>query len=221
MRVKKHMKLYTIRVYYHLKSIGLLFFVPLIFIDILIPLLNVLEYSKYGVGEELYINILQYSQWFMPLFSVWWIIFVLREYLESDGNELLYVHSNRCKLNDVLCIFFVYILNIAIIFTIYTALFPNMKYEFIKILSISILYLGIVYSFAYFTKSITITLMAILLYTLASIIFSANILVFPLYFTLKRITPSLYFDSYFPLAITGILLLVIGVVLNKKALKFV
>ncbi len=221
MRFEKHIALSFNRLIYHLKSIGLLFFIPLVIIDILIPILNIMEYSKYGIGEELYIHILQYSQWFFPFFSVWWVLFVLREYIESDGNELLYVHADRCKLKDILCLFILYIINITILYFIYDALFPDMKYEFLKILSVCIFYLGITYFFTYLTKSITITLLILILFTLANITYGSNIMIFPLYYTLDKITVSLYINSYLPLMLTGLILLFVGVVLNKRWLKFV
>ena len=221
MCVKKYLILHLKRMVYHLKSIGVLFFIPLAIVDIIIPTLNYLEYTKYGVGEYLYINILQYSQWFIPFFSVWWIIFVLREYIESDGNEVLYVHSDRSKLPDVLFLFIAYVLNIAILFSIYTVLLPHMKYEFYKILSICVFYLGMVYFLSFLTKSTTITLMAALLYALASITFISNESVFPFYYTLKQVTPSIYFATCFPLALTGLVLIFVGTILNKKALRFV
>lgn len=218
---KEHITLYFYRMIYHLKSIGLLFFVPLVIIDILIPTLNIMEYSKYGIGEELYIHILQYSQWFFPFFSAWWVLFVLREYIESDGNELLYVHADRCKLKDILCLFVLYIFNIAILFSIYATLFPNMKYEFLKILSVCIFYLGITYFFTYLTKSITITLLILIFFTLANITFGSNIMIFPFYYTLERVTVALYINSCLPLMLIGLALLFVGTVLNKRWLKFI
>ena len=221
MRFEKHIALSFNRLIYHLKSIGLLFFIPLVIIDILIPILNIMEYSKYGIGEELYIHILQYSQWFFPFFSVWWVLFVLREYIESDGNELLYVHADRCKLKDILCLFILYIFNITILFSIYTVLFPNMIYEFFKILSVCIFYLGITYFFTYLSKSITITLLILILLTLANITFGNNKMVFPFYYTLDSITISLFINSYLPLILIGFLLLFAGTILNKRWLKFI
>lgn len=206
---------------YHLKSIGLLFFVPLVIIDILIPTLNIMEYSKYGIGEELYIHILQYSQWFFPFFSAWWVLFVLREYIESDGNELLYVHADRCKLKDILCLFILYIFNITILYSMYNVLFSDMKYEFLKILSVCIFYLGITYFFTYLTKSITITLLILIFFTLANITFGSNIMIFPFYYTLERVTVALYINSCLPLMLIGLALLFVGTVLNKRWLKFI
>jgi hypothetical protein len=96
-----------------------------------------------------------------------------------------------------------------------------MKYEFIRILSVCIFYFGLVYFLTFLTKSTTITLMAIILYTLSNIVFTANKLVFPLYYTLEKITLSLYLNVYLPLALVGIALSIIGVVLNKRSLKFI
>ncbi len=208
------------RLFYHFKCLGFSFFVPLIIVNIVIPTLNILVFLKSGITEELYTNILQYTQWLLPFFSVWWVLFVLREYIEPQGNELLYVCKNKCKLTDSIYIFITYIMNIFLLYFAYFLLFSNMRYEFIKILSVCIFYFGLTYFFCFLTKSITLTLMLTILYTLCSIIFSSR-LTFPLYYSLEIITLPIFIANYLPLCLIGILLLSLGAVLNLNKLRFV
>lgn len=210
-----YFKRYLNGIILNLKTIRFISLVPLIILNILIPLLNFAVFKRNGINEELYRNLLQYSQYFMPFFSVWNVIFILREYVESDGKETLYVCSNKCKIKDILGIFLISIINIAIIFIIYGFIFPTMYFEFLRIVSICILFLGITYSIAFLGKSITPVIMVLLLYTLASIL-SKNKLYFPLFYTLEGISKALYMSHYFILLLIGVLLLFIGTIINKK-----
>lgn len=221
MRLKKHIALRFFRALYHLKSIGLLFFPPLVIINILVPALNIMEYLAFGGNDSLYISILQYTQWLFPFSSVWWVLFVLREYLESDGNELLYVHADRCKWKDCVCLFVPSLCNIGLVFGAYAALLDGIGYEFLRIGSICVFYLGLTYFLAYLSKSVTITLLTLIFYTLANLIFGMAHTVFPLYYTLQKLTPALYVRVYLPMLLAGLALFAAGGLLNQKRLKFI
>ena len=221
MHIKEDITLYLKRTVLHFKSIGILFYIPLLIVNVLIPVIAYLRYQKSGISELLYTDILQYTQWLVPFFSIWWILFVLREYIEADGNELLYVHSDRCKLKDILYIFVIYILDVGLTFTIYTLLFTSMKYEYLKIITVCIFYLGATYFFTYLTNSITITLLISLFYTLVNLVFGTiGNTCFPMYLSLKKISLERFLSLYLPLAVSGVFLIFIGTLLNKKNLKF-
>lgn len=217
MRFKKYLINMFIRAFLHLKNLRALFFVPLLILNVLIPMLNYMVYKQYGVGERLYLNILEYSLWFMPMASVWWALFALRDYLESEGNELLYVNPNANKFPDIFFLFFLSVLNIAIIFSVYTDFLPHMKYEFFRILTVCIFYFGIVYFLSFLSKSTTITLAAVVLYMLANFYYRGrNIKNFLLYFSTERITEKIFTSDYMPLLLLGILFTFVGVLLNVK-----
>lgn len=220
MCVKRYLVNMYKRAFYHLKNLGFLVAVPLIILNAIIPILNYLQYSKDGISEELYVNILQYSQWFMPLLCVWWSVFVLRDYIEGEGNELLFTNQNRNKVADMFSLFLLSILNITVIFSVYTFLMPDMKYEYIKIISICVFYFGIVYCVSFITKSTTITLMLIILYTIANVYWGNTIKASPLiYYSAEHLTLKIYFSNYLPFLISGLILIFIGTIFNKKFLK--
>ncbi len=207
------------RLIYHLKSIGKLAFVPIIVVDIIIPIVNFYTYMQGGI-QELRFNIILLAQNFIPFFSVWWIIFVLREYVESDGKELLYVNKSRSKFTDILYLYILYCINMFFIFIIYNLIIPKMIYECIRIFSISMFYFGITYSFIYLTNSTTLSLMLNLIYTIQNIV-NIKTPKYPFYYDVNcnNLELDMYFKHYFPLLITGVVFLIIGFKLNKKLLR--
>ncbi len=221
MRFKRYVVNLLTRTALHIKNLkGLLLF-PLFTLNFLIPFLNYLVYKQYGVSDKLYTNFLEYSQWLMPLCAVWCPLFVLRDYLESDGNELLYVNPHSNKFADVFLLFFLSLLNITAIFVVYSMLIPNMSYEYIKLISICVFYFGLVYGISFLTKSTTITTLIVVMYTLLNICFQKNSkTVLFVYFSTEHISRKLFISDYLPLLLLGILLVAIGVFINVKKFRF-
>lgn len=220
MRIKRAVVNTAIRTFYHLKNLGALFFVPLLVIDGLMPLLGCLVYSQYGAGERFYAAILEFGQYMLPFASVWWSLFVLRDYLEGDGAEVLYANAHNDKFVDIFLLFAVSCVNIAITFAGYAAVLPEVARELIRIWSVCILYFGIIYFVGFLSKSTTGALLLVLLYTIANIFYGrikGNALF--LYFSLTPLNKSLYWSSYAPLLLLGIGLTAAGIVLNRTKFK--
>ena len=76
-----------------LKNVGAVRFVPLVLFDVLYPLLLCSMHFNGTEPEMIEVYLLQMSQVILPFFSVWDVIFVLREYNESEGNEVLFVNK--------------------------------------------------------------------------------------------------------------------------------
>lgn len=202
------------RLFLNLKIISYHAFIPFVFLYILIPILNYFEFKKYGVGEELYINILEYTQMLVPFLSVWIILFVFREYLESNGNEVLFIYNNKIKLIDMFLLFLFFIINLFVIYVFYIILFHNMFIEFAKMLCICFFYFGVTYSLLFATKSIPVTLMVLLIYTLYTLFYRIPNSIFN-YYSTQAVSVELLISKYIPLFIFGIGFTGLGVALNK------
>lgn len=228
MHNKKYMIRFS-RLIYHLKSLGKLKLVPLIIIYILTPFMCYLNcradlnVDKEAALRSFQIQFITMEQSFLFFFSVWWIIFILRDYIEADGNELLYVNKSRNKMIDLLYPYIFYLANVFILCTIVSLINGDLRYEFIRIVSISIFYVGMTYMVVYLTRSITITLMVNLVYTLVNISKEGADIIFPYYYDVnnKPLTYGAYMSVCLPLLIVGIFMLIVGTILNKKMLKFV
>ena len=216
MFIKRHLNTYLIRLFYHVKNIGVLFWVPIFVFIVLIPMLNYMQYIRDGIDEALYLNIIRYGQWLMPFFSVWNVIFVLRESVESEGYELFFMVHHRLKIIDILGVFGISLIFITPLFFVYGLLFTNMWFEYIRILSISFLFLNFVYGVTYLFKSITPTIMFLILYIFGSIIVVDHYAVFLFFYNLEVMSWRLFIEYYLILILIGCLFFLVGNYTSKK-----
>jgi len=227
MLTKRHLNPYFMRLFYYMKNIGGAFFVSFFVFMGLIPILNYLEYTITGVSLALYFNISQHAQQLMPFFSVWHVLFVLRESVEAEGYEWFYMKQQGIKLSDVLGILSINFMLITGLFIFYNHLFDsavfytssgsihiNMWWEYVRILSICFLFLGITYGVTNLFKSITPTILLLLIYTVASMVFYAD---FPLFFfKYEVISWELLLDHYLVLVLAGGAFFFVGWRASKK-----
>lgn len=101
--------------YYNFKSMGLSYLIPIIAIFVYIPVMlylfylngnNDIDYAKYSIYALL--------QQVIPFFSIWWLIFSLREYIEGKSSELLKVYKKTLTFDSTIILLW-YILHIALI----------------------------------------------------------------------------------------------------------
>lgn len=211
MRTKKHLKLY-----YHLKSMGALRFVPLVVFDVLLLVLPAAYYFNNGAGDGLQFHLMRLTQFFMPLFSVWWVVFTMREYLESDGNELLYAGGNQTILKDLIVLFLLAMGNIAALFLFYSILIPEFTVESLRIVSACVFYFGLAYGLAFFVKSVLIVLLILMLYTLLNFTVALESLVFPFFMSRQLLTAGELLSACLPLLLAGLLMAGIGFHANRR-----
>ena len=204
------------RIFLHLKSIRYLAFIPPAVLDIVIPLLLYAFYREYGATDLFYGSVLEYTQLFLPFFSVWWVLFTLRGYVESDGNELLYVCKNRCRLPDCLRLFALFQLNVLLLFAVLALILPGILVEYVRILCICLLYFGLTYCTVFLTGGIVSAILLGMLYMLATAVFRSPNPNPILFLTADPISVALLLKISLPQALLGIALTAVGTVINLK-----
>lgn len=204
----------------HLKSIGKHAYVPIIIADIVFPATIYMFSLQTGYTQELYRYIVEYSLFLFPISSIWWPIFILREYLEADGNELLFVNKYRIKIADIIVVFLAFMLNAWIQFIVFTIIFSSMQFEFLRLLCSCIMYLGMSYLIAFSFKSITLTLMTMLIYTLVIITQANEGYNFVFFITNEPISIDTVFEICIPQMCAGLLFLAFGGAINAHIQKF-
>lgn len=141
--------------FYNFKSIGLSYFIPVIAMFIYIPVMlylfylhgnNDLDYAKYSIYAQL--------QQVIPFFSIWWLIFALREYIEGKSKELLKVYK-KSLMFDAIAIYLWYILHIALLIFILSIVFND---NLLAVLVLLIIQSSAFYSVAYFLMVICQTI---------------------------------------------------------------
>ena len=116
---KQGLKLRFERMGLLLKAMKFNSFLPLIFIDLLVPLVNFAVYRNKGASVEFTTTVFSMIHIFVPLFSCWWVVFSLRFFYDEKGSEILFVNSDRNKLTDVFILFFIMIVNVSLTFIPY------------------------------------------------------------------------------------------------------
>lgn len=219
MSVKRDLKFLLLRLYYHLRGLKAMFWVPMAGMNVLIPLLNYRSFLKAG-ADELALLPQEFHRLMAvaaPVLCVWWVLFMLREYVEPDGSEVLFVCPARQKIGDALVLFLLFLANMSVIYAVYIRFFPEMRRSFRMLLCVCVFVFGLSFLLMFLTKSVTITLMVILLYVIVSILFmddGKNIVPF---FSANSIASlKLLKEYYLPLACGGILLSAGGMALNLR-----
>ena len=198
----------------NLKNLKFLFFIPILLIDIILPILLIISYRTNGVSEEFLIDIRQYCFMILPIASICWSVFSMKDYVGEIGTEILYISNNKVKIVDFFLLLFYSFINIFIIALIVCYTINTAIPIFIAIILISIFLFGLSYCLLYYTKSLTIVIMVDLLYIISSLILGGRYTIFPLY-VLNQITYSNLCYFYLPLGIIGIFLCGLGIERNK------
>ncbi len=219
MQFKTNISVIMQRMALHLKQIRLLLCVPAV-VFFVIAALPGGGVAKNGYTEEALTELLRIDLMLMPFLSVWSSLFILKEYIEAAGNELLFVYPPRCKLLDPLLAFFGCLLIISCFFIGYMPFFPNMHIEWLRMLFLCVFYFGSMYCILFLSKSVTITLMMLLLYTLANLFFLTGEAHFPLYYNYHPITLAQLRHIYLPFLITGCVFTGVGVIRNLKTQRY-
>lgn len=158
------MKRLIMKSYYQLKGIGCLVWVPVVILYIMLPGTSYAVYSLFKDMDMLYSSILENSQYICPMFSVWYVLFVLYHFVEQPGCEILYA-GGRCKLPELVFPYILYNLYMLPLFAIYGYLFPEFWWLYVKLCGVNLLYVGVVYAGAYIFRSIVPGVIIVLLYS--------------------------------------------------------
>ena len=78
---KKHLILSIQRSILNLKNLRFLFFIPILLMDVILPILLINSYKTNGVSEEFLVDIQQYCFMILPISSICWSIFSMKDYV--------------------------------------------------------------------------------------------------------------------------------------------
>lgn len=210
MLFKKHLALTFIR----LKTTGKARFVPLIGLFIVLPAILVMNYLSLHEVDTL-ASVMEVTQDILvPLLSIWWVLMVLREYIESDGNELLYVYAGKTQAGTVVTLLVLYLVCAAFLMFGCALVHPFMLLEFFEVALNCILYVGVSYFLVFLTRSVALTFIPPLLYT-GLIFVDINLIGFG-----PEITWTSILTNCVPRGLLGVVFFLLGWVLNRKHLRY-
>lgn len=132
------------RLYLELKNQRCYYFVPPFILFLLLPLTVLAAIKKGGGGN--FPECCTISQLFIPAFAAWWPLFILKEYLNSAGKELLFVYksSKDSLVFKMIILRAFYILHIVMVFVYFTFLF-DFVWFFIAVIVQSLFMIALAY----------------------------------------------------------------------------
>ena len=199
-----------------LKNVGAVRFAPLVLFDVLYPILLCSMRFNGTEPEMIEVYLLQMSQVIFPFFSAWDVIFVLREYNESEGNEVLFVNKRVSAGTICAVIFCAMLLNISIMMAASCLLIPDFVFEFMRIIPACVFFFGMCGFIISISKSAAISILGGVLYLIANYKFCINKEVPMLYMSFGLVSSELVLQSCLPLLVLGIALAVAGNIISKK-----
>lgn len=205
--------------YLSMKNLKVYYFIPLIFLYIVIPILDIGLINMSGNIENAYLSIFAEAEKYIPILSLWWTTFIFKEYIDGDGNEVLYCieSSRKLKIYHIALIFIWYIIHVSILFLVYSIFWDNVFLEFSKTVIQCFFFTSLVYMLIYTLKSTTISFMLLLIYELMSLFINSKFINYISIFQkeeeilLQNITTK--YSIYF---LVGTLFLIIGMYKNKR-----
>lgn len=196
-----------------LKNIGILRFVPLIVLDVIIPLLifmNVLD------GENTEKNLLTIVHYILPLNSVWFSLFTMKEFIEAEGKEIYYMLGKVNILAEAFKFYLILFLNVLFLLIIICVIIPEFSVEIFRISAACLFYFSIVYFVSMVSKSTSIALFFVVLYTLINVIFRTHEVQFLIYSTINLPDRAKLIEICIPLLIISFIMIVIGKAFEKR-----
>lgn len=210
---KQHINIHKERILLLLKAQRLFAFIPVLFVNVIIPAINSAIYIKYGAEDELNSSINQILPIFIPFFSCWWVIFCLKFFYEEKGSEILYVCSDKTKITDLALLFSLMLSDIILSLIPYFFVVKGFIILFAKLVLICVFYFGLSYFITTVLKSITPALLTVIVYILLNTISPFSQTVFPFYYSPDF--PTNIFACEIPLALLGGILVVISIYIIK------
>ncbi len=191
---------------YFLKSIHGLWIIPLLIINLFVPLFAFLIHKLNNGNME--IDIYKIIFFFLPISSVWTSVFVSEVFFSDKTKDVFYFFSNKRKFIVSSGYFMLFLLNNFLITYLHFYCIDDYIGLSFKIFSISVFYYGLSMIVLFFSKSAAITIMVLLLYDLTNT-FVNGFNFFLLYENFYKLNFSTFLACYFPMIMIGALFIFI------------
>lgn len=207
-------------IFLQLKGLRFSALVPPIVLFVVLPALFIPLLEFFGPSEDTYRLVLQCIQTVMPFFSVWWIIFISKEYIENDGNELLFTFKPKTLWRKYLIFFIFYLFLAFFVFLIFSYYYPAIWWEYVRFFCIALMFFGGVYALMYATGSIALTFLVIMMIIIINMTVPDQPPNPIYYICLLPFDRNIFLTVCLPQLIIAVILFIIGIISNKRFRKY-
>ena len=208
------------RVFLQLKGLRVFASVPPIVLFVVLPALFIPVLEIFGPSEDTYRILLQCIQTIMPFFSIWWIILISREYIENDGNELLFTFKPKTLWREYLIIFIFYLILAFFAFLIISFYYPAIWWEYVRFFCVASMFFGGAYALMYVTGSVALTFLVIMVLIIINMTVPVQQPNPIHYICLLPFDRSIFLTVCLPQFIIAVILFIIGVISNSRFKKY-
>ena len=187
------------------RGLGVGKWVPILVLYLIIPVMNLLQYHKYGQGEMFLTQIYITAFMLLPILSPFYVVFVFQEYYETAGNELLFLYKKN-KLGSAVCYSVLFHLLTVPLFIVYSVIDKRFILEFIRMSIIIYFICSLAYLLMVLFHSIAITWVVIICYGIYNILFHNGQLWCIVYYYGLWIETELFLRVYLPMLLLAVLM---------------
>lgn len=161
---KKYINLKTIKL--NFKNMGLLYFVPYIFLFVIIPLKTISDKLNGSNMETVFGITFLYFQIFCPFFAIWWTLFGYRNYFEGSSKEIILAYKNDF-ISELVVVFIWYFLHICLLMALYVCIWGMSFFPYIFIFfSQAFIFFSVCILLAIIFRTISVSFVLAILYTI-------------------------------------------------------
>jgi len=212
---------YAERLKLYYKQISLFAVVPFLILLVIVPFMYFYD-ARNAVSYEQFCILLQNDlNLFLPLVPSWCGFFVLKEYIDSKGNEVLFLYGNRIKLQDYFLVsVLIWLLDILELCVIVIANHVLMRFAFCLLLTQIFVFI-LLYSMTFLSGSITASMLAIMAYFIVCQVVLINKSIPFVFTSVFDYSSGREMKTVFlPMLVSVPILLLTGVIANKRYIKY-
>lgn len=207
----RKIKLSTFGLY--LKAVSKLWLVPLLTVNVLVPVISAVLYKNGGAGAESDIVTVMY--FLLPISTVWTSIFVSEFFFSDRTRDVLFFYSRKKRFAVSQLFFLLPLANVAAVTLLHFRCLSYSVSMAVNLLCIGVLFYGIAMLILRLSGSATMAVLALLLYELLNEFAMSDAFVF--YKVYGSLTVEIFCVRYVPLLVIALVCILLAFTTNGHA----
>lgn len=207
----RKIKLSTFGLY--LKAVSKLWLVPLLTVNVLVPVISAVLYKNGGAGAESDIVTVMY--FLLSISTVWTSIFVSEFFFSDRTRDVLFFYSRKKRFAVSQLFFLLPLANVAAVTLLHFRCLSYSVSMAVNLLCIGVLFYGIAMLILRLSGSATMAVLALLLYELLNEFAMSDAFVF--YKVYGSLTVEIFCVRYVPLLVIALVCIILAFTANGHA----
>ena len=196
-----------------LKAVSKLWLVPLLTVNVLVPVISAVLYKNGGAGAESDIVTVMY--FLLPISTVWTSIFVSEFFFSDRTRDVLFFYSRKKRFAVSQLFFLLPLVNVAAVTLLHFRCLSYSVSMAVNLLCIGVLFYGIAMLILRLSGSATMAVLALLLYELLNEFAMSDAFVF--YKVYGSLTVEIFCVRYVPLLVIALVCILLAFTANGHA----